>query len=50
MKIFNINRAGVVHRFKYGSSSDIGLPTIIFYLIGRKMLKETEAQGLEIKF
>ena len=39
------NRVGVVHRFKYGSAKDVGIPFIIFKYVGRKMLKESVGQG-----
>jgi hypothetical protein len=37
--------AAVVHRFRYGKPEDCGLHPFVFTLVGRKMLKETEAQG-----
>jgi hypothetical protein len=37
--------AAVVHRFRYGKPEDCGIPSFFFNLIGRKMLKESEAQG-----
>jgi hypothetical protein len=38
-------RVAVVYRFRYGKPEDCGIPYLVFKLVGRKMLKETEAQG-----
>lgn len=38
-------RVGVIHRFRYQTADVVGIPYIPFKLVGRKMLKETEAQG-----
>ena len=35
----------VVHRFKYGKPEDFGIPKFVFHLIGKRVIKETVAQG-----
>lgn len=35
----------LIHRFKYGHAEEIGMPYLIFLMVGRKVLKDALSQG-----
>jgi hypothetical protein len=38
-------RVILIHRFKYGHAEEIGMPYLIFLMVGRKVLKDALSQG-----